>query len=85
MARAIVGNRATTAGDRWYDQSIAASCDRSYEQSWHPDTDGTTNRGVQRSIPRSIVTSCDRSYDQLLQPTTNRSINRRTKRFGIAG
>ena len=56
-------------------RAIVASCDRSYEhswhpvtgrtiQSWHPKTDGTINRGVQRWIARSIVASCDRSHAQ---------------------
>ena len=67
-ARSIV-----TAGDRWYDKSIVASCDRSYEQSWHQKTDDTINRGVQRSIARLIVASCDRSYDQSLR-TRRRSL-----------
>ena len=49
-----------------------ASCDRAYDESWHPTTDRTINRGVQRSIARSIIASCDRS----LRPTTNRTINR---------
>ena len=35
-----------------------ASCDRAYDTSLHPKTDGTINRQVQRSIARSIVASC---------------------------
>ena len=62
MARAIVGNRATSGNDRrsmydqsWrpatdgrgaYDQSIVASRDRSYEHSWHPVTDRTRTDGT---------------------------------------
>ena len=78
MARAIVGNRATsgsdkrptdvraivTAGGRWYDQSIVASCDRSYEQSWHPVTDRTSIRGILWLSVRSIVAPGHRWYDQ---------------------
>ena len=60
-------------------REIAASCDRAYDQSWHPKIDGTINRGVQRSIARPIVASCVRSYDQSLRPTTDRTINRGTK------
>ena len=68
------------AGDRWYDQSIVAhcepivralviSCDRAYEKSCHPKTDGrpkinrTINRRIVRPIVRSIVATYDRSYD----------------------
>ena len=54
-----------TAGDRWYDQSIVASCDRSYEQSWHPVTERTTNRAPE-----------DRWYDQSWGATIDRTINR---------
>ena len=53
--------------------AIVASCDRAYDQSWHPKTDVTINRRVQRSIAQSIVASCDRSYDQSLQLTTDRN------------
>ena len=60
------------------------SCDGAYDQSWHPNTDGTINRGMPRSIERSIVASCDRSFDQSLLPTTDRTIIRGAKRFGIA-
>ena len=66
-------------------RAIVISSDRAYDQSWHPNTDGTINRGMQRSIARSIVASCDRSYDQSLLPTTDRTIIRGTKRFVIAG
>ena len=45
-------------------QALVISCDRVYDQSWHPKTDGIINRGMQRSIARSIVESCNRSYDQ---------------------
>ena len=58
--------------DRSYEQSWHLACDRSYEHSWHPVTEHTINRWVQRSIARSIVASCDRS----LRPTTDRTINR---------
>ena len=49
-----------------------ASCDRVYDQSWHPTADRTISRGGQRSIARSIVALCERS----LRPTTDRTINR---------
>ena len=45
-------------------RALVVSCDRAYDQSWHPKTDCTIIRGVQRSIARSIVASYDRSYDQ---------------------
>ena len=61
-------------------RSTVASCDRAYDQSWHPTTDGTINRGVQRSIARSIVATYDRSYDQPWHPTTDHTINRGTQR-----
>ena len=72
MVRSIVVNRATSGSDQrpMYDQllrpiarAIVASCDRAYDQSWHPTTDGTINRGIQRPIERPIVASCDRSCD----------------------
>ena len=108
MARAIVGNRATSGSDQrpMYDQllrpttdrtinrdgrrpmvgSIVASCDRSYEHSWHPVAEcmiscGTRRlivdqslikRTINRSIVRPIVATYDRSYDQLWHQTTDR-------------
>ena len=45
-------------------RALVASCDRAYDQSWHPKTDGTINRGVHRSIARSIVATYVRSYGQ---------------------
>ena len=56
-------------------RALVASCDRVYDQSWHPTADCTINCGVQRSI----VASCDRSYDLLLRPSADRPINRGTK------
>ena len=38
-----------------------ASCDRSYEHSWHPVTERTSNRGTRRPMVRSIVGCNDRS------------------------
>ena len=57
-------------------RSIVASCDRSYEQSWHPACDRScdrswhpmTERMINRGTRRSIVASCDQS----LRPTTDR-------------
>ena len=80
MVRSIVVNRATSGSDQrpMYDQllrpivrAIVASCDRAYDQSWHPTTDGTINCGVQLSIARSIVATYDRSYDQSWHQTTD--------------
>ena len=51
-ARPPIVRSIVTAGDRWYDQSL------------HPATHRTRNRGTKRPIVRSIVASCDRSYDQ---------------------
>ena len=76
-----------TAGNRWSDQSIVASCDRSYEHSWHPVTDRTRkswhpvtkrtiNSDTRRPMVRSIVGCNDRSHDQSLQRATDRTINR---------
>ena len=48
-------------------RSIVASCDRSYDQSWHPTTARTINRNILRPIVRSIVA-----------PTIYRTINRAT-------
>ena len=65
MARAIVGNRATSGSDqRPTDvRSVIAPDDRSYDQSW-------------RQIGRSIVTAGERWYDQSLHPATDRTSNR---------
>ena len=67
------GDRIVTAGDRpivascdrAYDQSWHPACDRSYERSWHPMIECTSNRGTRRPIVRSIVGCNDRSHDQL--------------------
>ena len=64
------------SGDRWYEQSIVASCDRPFEQSWHPVTDGTNNRGILCAIVRALVASCDRAYNQSWHPKTDGTINR---------
>ena len=45
-------------------RAIMASCDRSYEHSWHPVTECTINRGTRRQMVRSIVGCNDRSHDQ---------------------
>ena len=36
-------------------RALLASCRRAYDQLWHPRTDGTITREVQRSVARSIV------------------------------
>ena len=82
MARAIVGNRATSGSyqrsmvrsiDRCIlrpiVRAIVASCDRSYEHSWHPVTERTINRGTRRPMVRSIVAIYNRSYDQSCHQT----------------
>ena len=61
-------------------RSIVASCDRSYNQSWHPATDRTINRGILRPIVQSIVASVDRSHNQSWHPATDRTINRGIRR-----
>ena len=65
-----------TTGDRLYDQSIVASCDRSYEQSWHPVTDRAGTRGILLPSVRSSVAPEDRWYDQSWGATIDRTINR---------
>ena len=45
-------------------RAIVASCDRSYEHSWHPVSDRTINRGTRRPMVRSIVRGNDRWHDQ---------------------
>ena len=71
MARAIVGNRATSGSDQppMYDEFLL------------PTTDRTINRGDRRPMVGSIVASCDRScehswrgrvHDQLWHPTVDR-------------
>ena len=64
------------AGDQWYDQSVVASCDRSYEQSSHPATDRTSTRGILGPSIRSIVAPEDRWYNQSWGATIDRTINR---------
>ena len=51
--------------DRSYEQSWHPVCDRSHEHSWHPVTERALNRGTRWPIVRSIVGCNDRSYDQL--------------------
>ena len=68
MARAIVGNRATSGSDQrrpMYDQLLRQTTDRtinrgdrSYDQSLRPANDGTINRCILRPIVRAIVASC---------------------------
>ena len=49
-------------------RAIVASCDRSYEHSWHPVT--------RRPMVRSTVGCNDRSHDQSQHRATDRTINR---------
>ena len=75
MARAILGNRATSGCDQrpMYDQLLHPTTDlrisrddRSYDQSWRPATDGTINRCILRPIvEQSWHPACHRSYDHL--------------------
>ena len=65
-----------TAGDRWYDQSIVAYCDRSYEQSWHSVTDRTRTRDILCPSIRSIMSPEDRWYSQSWDATIDCTINR---------
>ena len=82
-----------TSDDRWYDKSIVAFCDRSYEeQSWRPATKRTINRGtriqmvcsfvydrtINRSIVRPIVPSIIATYDRSYDQSWHQTIwNRR--------
>ena len=67
MTRSVVGNRATSGrDDRPIARSVIGPDDRSYDQSWHPATDRTSNCEVRRQILRSIVTAGERSFDQSL-------------------
>ena len=63
MARAIVGNRATSGSDQR----------PMYDQILRPTTDRTINRGDRRPIVRSIVASCNRSCEQSWHPACDRS------------
>ena len=54
---------------------IVASCDRSYEHSWHPVTERRIDRGIRRPI---------RSYDQSWAATIDRTINRSIVRLIVA-
>ena len=69
MARAIVGNRATSGSDQRPTDVllVIAIDDRSYDQSWRP-------------IVRSIVKAGDRWYDQTLPPATDPTSNRGVQR-----
>ena len=58
MARAIVGNRATSGSDQR----------PMYDQLLRPTTDSTINRGGRRPMVGSIVASCDRSYEHSWHP-----------------
>ena len=89
MARAIVGNRATSGSDQqpMSDQLLRPTTDctihrgdQSYPQSWRPATDGTINRCILRPIERAIVAYFDRAYDQSWHPTADRTINRGVQR-----
>ena len=77
--------RATVAFCMWpIARALVASCDRVYDQLWHPTADrrsivGCNDRLHNRRIVRPNVSTYDRSYDQSWQPwhqTTDRTINR---------
>ena len=81
IARAIVGNHATSGSDQrpMYDQSwqpivrsIVTTGDRWYDQSPHPATDRTSNRG--------ILHVTDRTNTHSWHPVTERTINCGTRR-----
>ena len=78
-------------------RAIVASCDRSYEHSWHHVSERTINRGSRkpmvqsivglndRSHDQSIVASCDGSYDQSWHQTIwNRRLDVLTMTIDLA-
>ena len=74
VVRSIVATDRTINRDgrRPMVRSIVASCDRSFEQSWHPVTERTINRGTRRPIVRSIVRCNDRSHDATIDLAIDR-------------
>ena len=74
IVRSIVATDRTINRDdrRPIVRSIVASCDRSYEQSWHPVTERTINRGTRPPIVRSIVGWNDRSHDATIDLAIDR-------------
>ena len=77
MARAIVGNRATSGSDHrlLYDQSWRPVTDDTINRSLHPATDRTSNCGILWPIVRALMASSDRAYDQSWHPMTDGTIN----------
>ena len=71
MARAIVGNRATSGNDQR----------PMYDQLMRPTTDRTINRGGRRPMVGSIVASCDRSYEHSWHPVAECTISCGTRRL----
>ena len=71
MLRPIVATDRTINRDgrRPMVRSIVASCDRSYEHSWHPVAECTISCGTRRSI-------VDQSWGATINRTINRSIVR---------
>ena len=73
-----INDRCTTIHDGWLPiarsidrcllrptvRAIVASCDRSYDNSWHPVTELTINRGTRRPMVRSLVGCNDRLHVQ---------------------
>ena len=73
-----INDRCTTIHDGWLPivrsidrcllrptiRAIVASCDRSYDNSWHPVTELTINRRTRRPMVRSIAGCNERSHDQ---------------------
>ena len=64
LLRPTIDRTINCDGRRPMVRSIVASCDRSFEQSWHPMTEHTINRGTRRPIVRSIVGCNDRPHGQ---------------------
>ena len=62
-------------------RALVASCDRAYDQSWHPKTDGTINHGCNDLSHDQLL---HRATDRTTNRTINRTINHLAKRFGIA-
>ena len=59
--------------DRSYEQSWHPACERSYEHSWHPMTERTISRGTRRPVVQSIVGCNDRSHNRPIVASYDRS------------
>ena len=94
LARSTVGNSTTSGShNRSIVRLIVASCDRSYDHSWHPTIDRTINRGILRRPPIvGLHHSCHPTIDRTINrgimrptvyqswhPTIDRTINRRDR------